>query len=106
MAARWGEIKDSFASVKQILAYPKMTIYFGSDTLYNVKAFRIFSFIITADIRGDEQIAESSGHFLSNEQRHLISILKPGSKLIFDDIRAIGDGGCTRMLNPFTLTIR
>ena len=107
LAARMGNIKDSFATVKEILAYPKMRIYFGNDTLYNGEWFQLLTFVtISKNHEGDEQILSSNGNYLSQEQRRLIAMLRKGDKILFDEIRATCSDCVARILDPITITIR
>ena len=102
---RLGGIKDSAASINEILVTPFLRL-FREDCFYK-KQFMITSFSATFigyDL--DSLNTHATGNLLTQEQVELIKKLRSGDQIFFNGIYAVGPDSRRRKLNPFTLTIR
>ena len=100
-----GAIKDSVASVKEILINPFLR-FFRENCFYK-KQFMITNFtavFISQEL--DSLNTYAVGNLLTSEQKELIKKLKTGDKTLFDQIYALGPDSRRRKLSPFTITIK
>lgn len=68
--------------------------------------FNITSFTMGANIGGDYKSADCSGPAFSPAAKTILSQLKTGSKVFFDNIKAKGPDGTSRTLAPFFITCK
>ena len=102
---RLGGIKDSVASIQEILINPFLHLFIPGS-LYK-KQFVVTGFnaiFISDDL--DSLRTYSVGNLLSNEQQELTKKLKPGNKILFDQIYAFGPDSRRRKFKSFIITIR
>jgi len=92
-------------TLTQLMNSPGLTANVA-DFLFDVE-FKIVSF--TLSVPGETIVVVSktsgSGKF-SPEQKHILQALKPGQKIILEEIQAMGPDGVTRTLNSVELEIR
>jgi hypothetical protein len=98
-----GDIRDTIATVQQILASGMLKIEFPNS--YYRHTATISSFDVTV-IKGDKFTDIRSSHYIfPPEMTKVIGELAPGDKLIFNNIRMIQPGGRNRQLAAFQLRI-
>lgn len=69
--------------------------------------FRVTSFKLTVIPRGkDLQEFDSNNNLITPAMKSALSNLRPGDKVYFEFIRAVGPGGDTRALNAVNITIQ
>ena len=69
---------------------------FDFDAKFNVTRFSL----VIARPRADVVVLQTTGNSLSSQMRAAIVAITPGSRVIFDDIVAIGPDGTQRQLDP------
>jgi hypothetical protein len=101
-----GIVKDSFAHISDILAYPAARVILPG--CYYKAQIRIISFNIRViPARGTAiDLGTATGPDLSAEQQTYIRSLQPGSKIILEHTKFIAAGGCPRSLNAITIRVR
>lgn len=107
LSIQLGNIQGDTATTNEIIAN-KILIAIFKGSLYN-NPIRVISFTTTfigPDAEMQDNIITTQGNLLSNEQVAIIKQLKKNSKILFDDILAVGSESKTRRLSPFTITIR
>jgi len=102
---KYAGIKDSVASVNQLLANP--FLYVDLPGCYYKSNFYITSFTATF-IGGDLDSLKTYavGNLLTNEQKELIKKLNTGNKIYFDQIYSLSPDSRRRKLKSFTITIK
>jgi hypothetical protein len=73
---------------------------FDFDAKFNVTRFTL----IIAKPRADAVVLSVSGNSLSAPMRSALAGIGPGSRVIFDNIVAVGPDGSQRALNSIALT--
>ena len=105
VVVRYGGLKDSTATVNQLLANPFLYIDIpGSYYKHNYLITSFSAIFIFRDLDSMQTLA--SGNLLTTEQIELIKKLIAGNKILFDQIYAVSPDGQRRKLKPFTLTIQ
>jgi hypothetical protein len=105
VTVKYGGIKDSIASVNQLLANPFLYIDLpGSYYKHNYYITSFNAIFISQDL--DSLKTNSLGSLLTNEQKEIIKKLKPRDKIFFDEIYGLSPDGRRRKLKSFTITIR
>jgi hypothetical protein len=101
-----GSIKETSAPVKMILADPQVHVRQGEEftTEYWVISFQLTILDHDGEVLADR--SDSDGKALSSYQKKLIAKLKPGSRLIFERIKAITHTKKSGLLPHFTIDIR
>jgi hypothetical protein len=102
-----GYIRHDTATIQEIIANKVLITKFKGSLLY--EPIQILSFSTTFIIpNGDMQkiFIPTQGNKLSKEQVAIIKQLKKNSKILFDDIIAVGSNSKKRRLSPFAITIR
>ena len=101
----YGGLKDSTATVSQLLANPFLYIDIpGSFYKHNYSITSFSAIFINRD--ADSVRASAVGNLLTTEQKELIKKLLPGNKILFDQIYAISPDGRRRKLQPFIITVK
>ena len=103
---RLANLKDTFGTVNQIVLNPFLTIVLPGCNLKN--NFSIISFRTSLiKIEGETTtLGLVAGHVLPADQIEAIKLLRPGDKIMFDDIRVIGPDDRTRKLGSLIITIK
>ena len=114
---KFGIVKDSFASVEQILAYPKLFVYTPNYYLkygYSLVRYNIYfakgtntKSIYRGYIDGRPMNYDMAE--FDDEIKNEIKLLKKGDRVFIDDIVILGDGGCTgcaRSMPPIDIIIK
>lgn len=104
--ARLGIVKDSTATVNQIMAMPSLHVY-NRECNFNIRSLiRYFSLTLMNERHVQQAKFDNvNGNNLLAEHINEIKKLKRGSKLIFESIQFIPSGGCPRTLPELTITI-
>jgi gliding motility-associated protein GldM len=80
-------------------------LYANLDNFDFDAKFRITKFnLIIANPRESASIQSASGNTLNDAMRSSLNTIKPGSRVIFDNIIAVGPDGSPRQLSPVALT--
>jgi hypothetical protein len=105
LTGRLGGIKDSTASINNILLNPFLHIDIPGS-YYNHRFFitNFSAAFIGQDF--DSLKTNAVGNLLSKEQIELIKQLKPGDRIFFHDIYAVGPDSRRRKLTPFSIYIK
>lgn len=72
---------------------------FDFDAKFTIQSFHL----VIVKPRADAQIYRGSGNVLSGEMQQAMSTIVPGTRIIFDDIIAVGPDGVRRELNPVSI---
>ena len=105
IVVRYGGLKDSIATINQLLANPFLFIDIPES--YYKHNFQVTSFTATFINQGlDSLKTYSVGNLLTTEQKELIKKLKTGDKIFFDQLYALGPDSRKRKLKSFTITIK
>ena len=105
IVVRYGGLKDSIATINQLLTNPFLFIEIPES--YYKHNFQITSFTATFISQElDSLKTYLVGNMLSTEQKELIKKLRTGDKIFFDQIYALGPDSRRRKLKSFTITIR
>ena len=102
---RLGGIKDSVASIQEILINPFLHLF--RENCFYKKQFMITSFratFIGYDL--DSLNMNATGNLLTQEQVDQIKKLRRGDKIFFNEIYALGPDSRRRKLSPFTIIIK
>jgi len=106
--AQLGNIKDTVATLKEILSYPTLEIVNPVGGF-----FRIMVHVISFEIQfisNNPQINSEKiyceGNTIPKKQRKVIKKLNTGDKIIFPGIWAAGGSFETRKLQPISITIK
>jgi gliding motility-associated protein GldM len=95
----------SGGSVPTVALKAQDAIYATLDNFDFDARFRITRFsMIVANPRETATVQIASGNILSSEMQSTIGAIKPGSRVIFDNIIAVGPDGSPRQLAPVALT--
>ena len=99
-----GVIKDSVASINEILINPFLRLF--RENCFYKKQFMITSFratFIGYDL--DSLNTNAPGNLLTQEQIDQIKKLRRGDKIFFNEIYAVGPDSRRRKLTPFIIII-
>jgi hypothetical protein len=103
-----GTIKDTTATVAEILANPVLNVVIP-NCYYNF-GIRVIAFEMSfiTDNNGVAKITldPTVGNELHDELIEVIKILNKGDKLFFDNIKIIGNEICPRTMGSYALTIK
>ena len=100
--ARVGEKRDGLITKEELLAAG------GINAIVNIEFeidFKPVSFVMSTVISGFTREDASNSDKFTGSQIDLINSLKPGQKLYFEKIKAIGPDGAIRELGPMIFTI-
>ena len=102
---RYGGLKDSNASVNQLLANPFIFVDIpGSYYKPNINITSFAATFIGSDF--DSLVTVSTGARLTTEQIETVKKLRSGNRIYFNNIYALGPDSRRRKLSPFTITIK
>lgn len=68
--------------------------------------FRITSFNVTCNIDGFDETARSGSGSFTSQQKNIMRKAKRGSRVIIEDVKAVGPDGTTRKLNDIVLKLQ
>jgi len=108
ITAQLGNIKDTIASIIEILSYPTLEIVIPEGSyirnMVHVTNFKIQ--IISNNPQINSEAISCVGNIVPKKQRKIIKRLKAGDKIVFSAIYAQGGGYAARKLKPISITIK
>jgi hypothetical protein len=106
LTVRLASIKDSFATVNEIIANPFLVVE-SPGTFYKTNC-HITAFQLSMDGPGfeDTNPYQISGHIIPSNVLNRIKKLRKGDMMLFDELRCVCNDSRVRKLKPFTITIK
>ena len=68
--------------------------------------FKVTSFDFTAIVRGNPVLYSSKNAALTDEMKTALAKVSTGSRIFFDNVKAVGPDGKTRNISGVTLKLR
>jgi hypothetical protein len=102
--AIFGNLVDTMATVNALMIQKEIKTFM--PCYYNIR-FRILCFTVSViRLNGSSESITTTGNIISDQQNQILKSLKPGDRLLIEDIKAVGSGGCTRTLAPISIRVK
>jgi hypothetical protein len=101
--ARWGALSKNTATVPEVIANRRMTLFVAGCNCNGL--FRIVSYRMSFVGNQLTDAINIDGTILTAQAIQMIQKLRPGDKIIFEEIHVVGRSDRVRELPPFTITI-
>ena len=107
MQAQWGVIKDSVATVAEIIANNRMFALIPGCRCFSRHAIASFRINFISNIIGNaDRKISVTGNALDQKAIGIIKQLKAKDEIIFEDIITIDVDSSPKQLRPFSITIK